>query len=99
MVKEPTGRFAGWTDSSGGDGFRRVIVPLTETVGLALLVAVTVTVFGLGIAAGGVYRPPFAVMVPAPVAGAIVQVTPVVVVPVTLAVNCRKGPRCTDARD
>jgi hypothetical protein len=87
-VKEPTGRFAGWTDASVGYGFRSVMVVLAETVGLALLVAVTVTVFGLGMAAGGVYRPPFAVMVPAPVAGAIVQVTPVVVVPVTLAENC-----------
>jgi len=49
-------------------------------------------VFGLGMAAGGVYRPPFAVIVPAepvaPVGSAMVQVTVAGVIPVTLAVNC-----------
>jgi hypothetical protein len=57
-----------------------------------LLVAVTVTVFGLGMAPGGVYRPPFAVIAPAeplaPAGSAMVQVTLVVVVPVTLTANC-----------
>ena len=92
MVNEPTGRFAGWTDASVGYGFNSVTVALAETVRSALLVAVTVTVFGLGMAAGDVYRPPFAVIAPAepvaPAGSAMVQVTVAGVVPVTLAVNC-----------
>ena len=61
-----------------------------------MLVAVTVTVLGMGKAAGGIYRPPGEI-VPAPVAGVMDQVTPRVEVPVTLAESCRNVPTCTAA--
>jgi len=92
MVNAPTGRFAGWTDASVGYGFKSVTVELAEVAESALLVAVTITLFGFGNLAGGVYRPPFIVIVPAepvaPAGSAMVQVTVVVVVPVTFALNC-----------
>jgi len=96
IAKAPTGTLGGFTDASVGYGFRMVKTTLAVVVGLALLLAVTVTVLGLGSAVGGVYRPPVS-MVPAPVAGVRDQVTPVVEVPLTLAENWRNVPTWTDA--
>jgi hypothetical protein len=53
-VKAPTATFAGLVEATVGYGFSRVTVALAETVGAAMLVAVTITVPVLGIAAGGV---------------------------------------------
>jgi hypothetical protein len=96
IAKGPTGILVGFTDASAGYGFRMFKTTLPVVVGLALLLAVTVTVLGLGRAAGGVYRPPVSI-VPAPVAGVTDQLTPVVDVPLTFAENCRNVPTCTDA--
>jgi hypothetical protein len=79
-----------------------VAVTLVATAGVVRLVAVTVTAFGTGATLGGVYRPPVVIEPADPVApagSATDQFTPVVVVPVTLAVNCWKVPMCTDAGD
>ena len=51
----------------------------------ATLVAVTMTVCGLPSVAGAVYRPPLEIV---PTAGLTDQVTAVLVVPITAAVNC-----------
>jgi hypothetical protein len=50
----PTGGFAGLTEASVGYAFRMLTVTLLDVVGLAVLVAVTVTVLGTGRVAGGV---------------------------------------------
>jgi hypothetical protein len=89
--------FVGFAEATVGYGFKMVSVTLADTAGFALLVAVTLTVFGLGNVAGGVYRPPVDVIEPAPVAGVSVQFTLVDEVPVTRAANCRNVPTCTDA--
>jgi len=89
-VNAPTGTFAGLADASVGYGLRSVTVALAEATGKPTLVAVTVTVPLLGMADGGVYRPP-TLMVPgeprAPAGSAIDQVTVVGLVLVTLAEN------------
>jgi hypothetical protein len=54
-------------------------------------VAVTVTIAGLGIAAGAVYSPPLVMapqVAPAQPAPEILQFTAVFAVPVTVALNC-----------
>jgi len=63
-----------------------VIVTLAAAVFFvsATLVAVTVTVCGLRSAAGAVYRPPLEIV---PTAGLTDHVTPLLVVPITVAVN------------
>src|SRR5665213_2767231 len=96
MEKAPMGILVGFTDASVGYGFRIVTVTLADLAGLAVLVAVTVTVLGIGRAGGGVYRPPGEI-VPAPVEGVMDQPTPVVEVPLTLAESCRNVPRWTAA--
>jgi hypothetical protein len=66
-----------------------VIVAVALTVGAATLVAVTITVFGTGSTAGGVYRPPLILPgspVP-PVGSATVQVTVFGDTPVTVELN------------
>src|SRR5437867_375817 len=60
-------------------------------VASAALVAVIVTGITLAIVAGALYRPEL-LIVPAPVAGDIDQVTPVFEVPWTVAVNCCVAP-------
>ena len=50
----PTGTLVGFTEASVGYGFGIVTVTLADVVGLAVLVAVKVTVLGLGRVAGGV---------------------------------------------
>ena len=62
-----------------------VTLAVTDFVGSATLVAVTVTVWELAIEAGAVYRPVLAIV---PTAGFSDQVTAVFVVPVTVAVSC-----------
>ena len=64
------------------------------TVVLAALVAVIVTVCGVVTVAGAVYNPD-ELIVPAPVAGLIDQVTLVFVLPTTVAVNCCVPPAFT----
>jgi hypothetical protein len=44
----PTGTEAGITEATAGYGFRIVTVTLVDVAGLAVLVAVTLTVLGLG---------------------------------------------------
>jgi hypothetical protein len=53
-VNGPTATFAGLTEASVGKGLKRITVALAETDGAAMLVAVTITVSVLGMAAGGV---------------------------------------------
>ena len=65
-------------------GFR-VTVALADFVESAMLVAVTVTVWEPGIEAGAVYRPAEEIV---PTDGLIDQVTAVLLVPKTVAVNC-----------
>jgi hypothetical protein len=68
-----------------------VTLELADAVGSAALVALTVTEAGLGAVAGALYSP-LVVIVPTvefpPVTPFTDQVTPVVVVFVTVAVNC-----------
>jgi hypothetical protein len=64
------------------------------TLEFAELVAVIVTVCGVVTVAGAVYNPD-ELIVPAPVAGLIDQVTLVFVLPVTVAVNCCVPPAFT----
>jgi hypothetical protein len=75
-----------------------VTVAFADFVASAVEVAVTITVAGLGIEAGAVYSP-VALMVPhdAPLQPApeSVQVTAVLAVPVTVAVNCCWAPVVT----
>ena len=68
-------------------GGSSVMVAVPSAVLLAALVAVTVTVCAVVTVAGAVYNPPL-LTVPAPVAGLIVHVTAVLLVFVTVAVNC-----------
>src|SRR5690242_7281948 len=63
----------------------RVIAAVADLVGSATLVALTVTVVAEAIIPGAVYRPEVEIE---PVAGEIDQVTAVLVLPVTAAVNC-----------
>ena len=58
---------------------------LADVAGAAALCAVTITACGDGILAGGVYKPVEEIP---PNAGLIDQVTAVLVVPTTVAVNC-----------
>ena len=53
-VKVPTATLAGLTDATVGNALNRITVALAETVGAAMLVAVTITLSVLGMAAGGV---------------------------------------------
>ena len=53
-VKGPTATFEGLTDANVGKGLKRITVALAETDGAAVLVAVTITLSVLGMAAGGV---------------------------------------------
>jgi hypothetical protein len=64
------------------------------TVVFAALVAVIVTVCGVVTVVGAVYNPD-ELIVPAPVAGLIDQVTLVFVLPTTVAVNCCVPPALT----
>ena len=84
------GMIDGRTEASVGYGFKRVTIALADAAGVAVVVTVTMTAPELGMAAGGIYRPP-ADIVPgdpvAPAGKATVQPTEVVVVPVTLSVN------------
>jgi hypothetical protein len=74
----------------------RVTVPAADTAVFAALVAVIVTVCGVATLDGAVYNPEV-LIVPAPVAGLIVQFTAVFVLPVTVAVNCCVPPALTAA--
>jgi hypothetical protein len=62
-----------------------VIPALADFVGSAALTAVTVTVCALEMEAGALYKPVF---VTVPISGLTDQLTPVLVVPPTVAVNC-----------
>jgi hypothetical protein len=53
-AKVPTATFAGLADATVGKALKRTTVALAETVGAAVLVAVTITLSVLGMAAGGV---------------------------------------------
>jgi hypothetical protein len=66
-------------------GGARAMLALADLVVSAALVALTVTVCGLEIDAGVVYKPLLEIV---PTAGLKDQVTPVLVVPLTAAVNC-----------
>ena len=54
MLNGPMGTLVGFTDATVGYGFRIVSTTLPAAAGLAVLVAFTVTVFGVGRVAGGV---------------------------------------------
>src|ERR1039457_5627876 len=75
-------------------GACRETTPLAHLVGSATLWAVTVTVCDVRILDGAVYRPAEEIV---PTDGLIDQVTAVVLVPKTVAVNCcvPEGPRLT----
>jgi hypothetical protein len=94
---------AGLTEAMVGNGFPRINAAVAETLGSALLVAVTKTTFGSGIAAGGVYRPEFETEPGEPVevgrANVTVQAMLVFEVPLTLAESCRNVPKLTSARE
>jgi hypothetical protein len=53
-AKGPTAIFAGLTDATVGKALKRITVALAKTDGEAMLVAVTMTLSVLGMAAGGV---------------------------------------------
>ena len=63
----------------------RVITAVAFLVGSARLVAVTMTFCAVVIAAGAAYRPPLEIV---PSDGLIDQDAPVLLDPVTMAVNC-----------
>ena len=69
--------------TSGGGGVR-LIVAVAVFVGSAWLAAITVTVWAVAMVAGAVYKP----LPMAPTGGLSVQETPVLLEPVTVAVNC-----------
>ena len=63
----------------------KVTVAVADLVLSATLAAVTVTVCAVGMTDGAVYKPPEAIV---PTDGLMVQVTAVLLVCVTVAVNC-----------
>jgi uncharacterized protein (DUF2237 family) len=98
----PITTFAEDGETETATGGNTVTVAEADLLGSACEVAVTVTVGGVGTEAGAVYRPA-TVMVPhvgplQPVPE-IVQVTVVLIVPVTVAVNCCLAPVTTFAED
>jgi hypothetical protein len=82
-------------------GSTTVTVAEADLVVSACEVAFTVTVGGAGTEAGAVYRPALVIApqaAPAQPAPAILQVTAVFAVPVTVALNCRLAPVSTFAK-
>src|SRR5580704_7418221 len=95
ISKVPGAIFAGLMDVNTGGGFKNVTVALAILVLSATLVAVTSSLFGDGIFKGAV-KSPIVSIVPTSVFALICpatdQVTAVLVVPVTVAVNCCAAP-------
>jgi hypothetical protein len=78
-----------------GSGFRIDSVDEAEATGVACVTAVIVTVFGVGIVAGGVYKPVAEIVpvaLPPPATPFTCQLTAVLLVFVTAAVNCTVDP-------
>src|SRR5580704_1195469 len=71
--------------SGGGKGTVKAITAVAVLVTSAKLVAVTVTLWALGMETGAVYKPLLEIV---PTAGLIDHDTPVLLAPLTVAVNC-----------
>lgn len=101
-VKEPVGKLMGATLLSNGTGFSRLTLLDDAALESAALTACTVTVAGLGREEGASYSPA-EVMVPVdefpPTTLSTDQLTDVLDVPVTVAVNCWEPPTRTFAVD